>query len=1088
MSLAHLFSAANSSGLGNYTYAEAVTHERHLHPAAAPKKHRRVIHKQPSLRSRQSLGRSYGHRGHHPQHDLNPVEGPQYDISGPPRQTHHKTTEQLILPVAWFAESLSIHIPGKSTALAAPISHEEEAAVRRHIENRRRGNSHGHHAHAVPAHRLRKPHHNHNNDDASDKHDHFRHQPHSENCGTDYHDELGFLRASIASDSPLLTLRKMFSAANSSCLGNYTYAEAVTHKRHTPSPPIKPSKVSRRSKPKKAIKPALSLNRQHLGRSYGHRGHHAQKDLNPVEGPEYDIVGPPSQQSHKHRHSSKGHNSNDSILPLSWFEEPTQTQQQHFSSIEAAPTVSELDASARRHLENRRRGNSDGHHARAVPAHRPRKPRHNHDNDDATDKHDHFRHQPHDENCGTDHHDELGNLHASAASDSPLLILRKMFSAANSSCLGNYTYAEAVSHKRHAHYPTYAVTVSAAPKTQRNNAATPEMNLGTLFSETEPILSQHSSDHHASHEHHGRSFGHHGHHPQHDLNAVEGFDYDIEGYQHHPNDQDAHQQHQSIAAPKIVHKDEDVATPEINIDDWYPKHEPSQQGSDRGPREHHKRSFGHHGHHAQHDLNPVEAFDFDIEGYQHHPNEQEQKRTDGFNGYKFTPPALPQHGLRTRHSSTDLRQVDPLSQYRPAGEYRGPLSQHRPPLSSNSPQSRSHPPVSNLDIKPYEIRITLANIPSYHASGPSSAVPQEQQEQPISKKERKLARKLQRQSAHKLRKSQAKSSAVATPAPAPFKLHGAMDDDVYAEAVKEHSKHHAPYPDSLDNDRHHSLDSASASAPAQPEVCKKERKQALKHQRQADCKLRRKAHQKSSAPNVALTHVPQELSKKELKLALKHQRQTDRKLRRKAHQKSSAPTVAPTLDSQEPSKKERKLALKRLRLANRKLRKSQQKAPVPYKADGSLGDDVYAEAVKEHSMHHAPYPDSLDNHHHHQATLKTTSDNGKDIKDPNYGPGHLHISEYQKQLHHFDYEDRHHAQTNPSHPQPQPQRQKAAKASNTSASPSQEGYLKLSSKLFKQPLTEDYYAEDANTQNFPELEQFRQPAGKGHRERAGPAQ
>ncbi|KAG0270369.1 hypothetical protein BGZ95_001717, partial [Linnemannia exigua] len=754
LSLAHLFSAANSSGLGDYTYAEAVTHRRHFRPSVASKKHRRVIHKPQSslLQPRQHLGRSYGHRGHHPQHDLNPVERPKYDIVGPLRQHQHhrKRREHTILPVAWFTEPLVIHITEKATATL--VSAEEEAPARRHLENKRRGNSGGHHARAVPAHRSRKPVHNHDNDNATDKHDHFRHQPHDESCGTDYHDDLGNLRASAASDSPLLTLRKIFSAANSSCLGNYTYAEAVTHKRHAHSSSLaKPSKASKRSKPRKAMKPASALNRQHLGRSYGHRGHHAQKDLNPVEGPKYDIDGPP---------------------------------------------------------KNKRRGNSGGHHARAVPAHRPRKPVHNHDDDDATDKHDHFRHQPHGEYCGTDHHDELGNLRASAASDSPLLTLRKMFSAANSSCLGDYTYAEAVSHRHHHSQHHHArIHFAAVPKSHPQGDTTPEMNLGALFRETDSSFVHQQDSQHRSHDHHDRSFGHHGHHAQQNLNPAERFDYDIEGYQHHSN-----QQEQSDSAPSAGPKysKDDVTTPEINIDDWYPEHEPQshfsrqrapiQQGKTHDTREHHAHSFGHHGHHAQHDMNPVKRFDYDIKGYQHHPNVREQKDkqlTDGFKGYKFTPPHLPTHGLRTRHSSTDLRQADPLSQYRPAGEYRSPLSQHRPSSSSNV--SHSHSSTGNLDIRPFEIRIALATLSSHHASGPSTPAPAPAlQGKEQSKKERKLAMKAHRQSIRKLRKSQARSHSLLSqaPGPAPYRPHGAMDDDVYVEAVKQHSKHHAPYPDS----------------------------------------------------------------------------------------------------------------------------------------------------------------------------------------------------------------------------------------------------------------------------------------------------
>ncbi|KAG0374007.1 hypothetical protein BGX24_010958 [Mortierella sp. AD032] len=185
-----------------------------------------------------------------------------------------------------------------------------------------------------------------------------------------------------------------------------------------------------------------------------------------------------------------------------------------------------------------------------------------------------------------------------------------------------------------------------------------------------------------------------------------------------------------------------------------------------------------------------------------------------------------------------------------------------------------------------------------------------------------------------------------------------------------------------------------------------------------------------------------------------------------------------------------------------------------------MDDDVYAEAVKELSQHHAPYPDSLDNthhhhHYHHQVHHRHTvaaaghdhthkhnikGKHGVDIKDPKYGTGHVHISEYQKQLHHFDYEDRHHAQTQPPQPRqpvPQPQQQQQGRQQPqqqqqqaTGSSDKNDGYLKLSFKFFKQPLTNDYYAgEDRNAPELSGLTQFRQPAqNNGQRKRAGPAQ
>ncbi|KAG0350996.1 hypothetical protein BGX24_007953, partial [Mortierella sp. AD032] len=173
----------------------------------------------------------------------------------------------------------------------------EDPAARLHQENRQRGNSHGHHAHAVPAHRDHKFHHQHEYDDATDKHDHFRHQLHDENCA-EHHDDFGNVLPTAAGDWPLTNLGHLFSAANSSGLGDYTYSEAVTHKIHhrAASGPMKSQK-----------------SRKYLNRSVGHHGHHAQQDLDPVEGPGYDIEGPPHLQQRE-----------EYLLPKSWFKEPIQ--------------------------------------------------------------------------------------------------------------------------------------------------------------------------------------------------------------------------------------------------------------------------------------------------------------------------------------------------------------------------------------------------------------------------------------------------------------------------------------------------------------------------------------------------------------------------------------------------------------------------------------------------------------------------------------------------------------------------------------------------------------------------------------------
>ncbi|KAG9073256.1 hypothetical protein KI688_001048 [Linnemannia hyalina] len=227
----------------------------------------------------------------------------------------------------------------------------------------------------------------------------------------------------------------------------------------------------------------------------------------------------------------------------------------------AHPTLEE-EIAHQQHVENCQRDNSAGHHAIAAPAHRPHKPRHNHLTNDETDKHDHFRHQPHDQTCGNDYHVELGNLRASSASNSPLLSVRKLFSVANSSVFRGYAYSEAVTRTRH--HPRQ----SFKERRQNNNILTPEMNLGVLFLESTASRSE---------------------------------------------------------APAIAKsRRRDAETPETSLEFLFPDIDPAS--NQQHPRDHLGRSNGHRGHHALQDLSPVEgpeSPDYNIEGPQHH-NDQKQ--------------------------------------------------------------------------------------------------------------------------------------------------------------------------------------------------------------------------------------------------------------------------------------------------------------------------------------------------------------------------------------------------------------------------------------------------------------------------------
>ncbi|KAF9898676.1 hypothetical protein EC991_010654, partial [Linnemannia zychae] len=358
--------------------------------------------------------------------------GRRVDLSG-----HHPSSSSTYEPQSYA------HADNEGIDHNAHPTPKEDIADQQHAENRERGNSHGHHAHTVPTHRDHKIPRHPENEDPMDHHNHYRHQydeaAHSPEPNRGNNDLVV---------SSIVNLGSLFNATNLS-----------GPKAHNADHPTQP--------------------REHSERSFGHHGHHPQHDLNPVEGPEYDIEGPLN-----HRHQEQP------LLPTAWFKEPIQNIASIHIARDAPADSAPEDPAERRHQENRQRGNSHGHHAHAVPAHRDHKPHHQHEYDDATDKHNHFRHQSHDENCG-EHHDDLGNILPTAAGDSPLTSLGHLFSVADSSGLADYTYSEAVTHKKHHH--TAAVTLS---KTQKPRKAAPSQ----------------------PREHLDRSFGHHGHHPQHDLN------------------------------------------------------------------------------------------------------------------------------------------------------------------------------------------------------------------------------------------------------------------------------------------------------------------------------------------------------------------------------------------------------------------------------------------------------------------------------------------------------------------------------------------------------------------------------------------
>ncbi|KAF9095953.1 hypothetical protein BGX23_012311 [Mortierella sp. AD031] len=200
-------------------------------------------------------------------------------------------------------------------------------------------------------------------------------------------------------------------------------------------------------------------------------------------------------------------------------------------------------------------------------------------------------------------------------------------------------------------------------------------------------------------------------------------------------------------------------------------------------------------------------------------------------------------------------------------------------------------------------------------------------------------------------------------------------------------------------------------------------------------------------------------------------------------------------------------------------------APAPYRSTGTLSNNDFLEAVKLHSKHHAPYPNShdriqaqvkvqeqskkerrlarkqqqkeyrkakkyirlmqLQHHHENDAHHQHPSDRRKHLKGFKAGLEHTHISAYQNQLHYHD-----------QGAQPQPQVQPRLQSLSLTQQPRvpksvdggcrSDGYLKLSSKFFRRPLSQDYYSDHDD-----ELDHYRQPIRHRRdreRERAGSAQ
>ncbi|KAK3820843.1 MAG: hypothetical protein JOS17DRAFT_793651 [Linnemannia elongata] len=393
LNLGSLFSAANASGLGNYTYSDAVTHSLHRHPhATAPTPKTTPRYRVAASIPKMNLGALFAEN--QPQSRRQKVQASQYREHLNRSFGHHnapsRTPSQRLLPHikrihqlankhrTASAEIRTINTPTLSLPIVTTTLATNTSTT-------------------TPPTSITI----------------FVTSPHDEYYG-EYQDDFGNLLPTAAVDSPLQSMRSMFRAENSNGLKGYTFSEAFTHQRRHRTTTMSASVKKRTAhKPKRTFRASHQHKRQqHLSRSFGHRGHHAQHDMSSVEGAEYDFQGP---SIHLHQRRSEA-----PLFPLSWLDEPTRSAStKNNSAVASAPK----DA------------------ATEITTHIIK-----HEYDDAIDKHNHFRHQPHDQICG-EHHDAFGNLIPTAIGDSPLLSMRKLFSAGNSSGLGDYTYAEVVTHK-----------------------------------------------------------------------------------------------------------------------------------------------------------------------------------------------------------------------------------------------------------------------------------------------------------------------------------------------------------------------------------------------------------------------------------------------------------------------------------------------------------------------------------------------------------------------------------------------------------------------------------------------------------------
>ncbi|KAG0253094.1 hypothetical protein BG011_006577 [Mortierella polycephala] len=314
----------------------------------------------------------------------------------------------------------------KSTAVASNIDQQ-------HRENKRRGNSHGHHAIAVPAHSSRKIPHRQYEQEPGDHHDHYRHQ-----CNDEYYsnpDDGHELNDHADTESSIHEKRHQKHLQD---------ARAPTPEMNLEPPSAEPNNrhTSRRHSSYHPIEPFNAPS--HLLNAIGQ--HHVSVPVHQLD--------PAIQKRHRSMTCDFPN------LNLGVFFKETPQRKHYERNQDSGPSRSNEDLKHQQYLENKRRGNSHGHHVIAVPARGGHKIPQQHYEQEPGDHHDHRRHQ-----CDDEYHSNHDARHE---------------------------------HNDHADIESSIHQMRLAKHLRDARASTPEMNLEPLFIEPTSRTVQ-TDSHHQQH-------------------------------------------------------------------------------------------------------------------------------------------------------------------------------------------------------------------------------------------------------------------------------------------------------------------------------------------------------------------------------------------------------------------------------------------------------------------------------------------------------------------------------------------------------------------------------------------------------------